>query len=235
MYIPRHCHENRAYKSTENKLKNAVGIRMGISSTQVPSTQYVSANYCSPARFSSYAYQIREVLDTGSRNVLEIGPGNGVVTQMLRAAGVSVTTLDHAPKLNPDVVGSVLDLPFELSSFDTVICCQVLEHLPFAKLQTAISEIRRVMRKAAVISLPDASIYTYIEFKLPKIRTVRIAISIPRVRAHRFDGEHYWEIGKGRRHSVHQILRVLKDSGLRINRQYRLRENPYHRFFVVST
>ena len=96
------------------------GKMMTGTGVQVESSLYSTSGYCQPGRFSAYAYQIKEILDSGAQTVLEIGPGNGVVTYVLRQAGIRVDTLDHDPALNPDFVVSVLDLPFAPNSYDAV-------------------------------------------------------------------------------------------------------------------
>lgn len=35
---------------------------------------------------------------------MEVGPGNSVVTHVLRQVGLRVDTLDHDPDINPDIV-----------------------------------------------------------------------------------------------------------------------------------
>lgn len=98
---------------------------------QVDKSLYFSPRYCRPPRFASFSYQVKEALATEPTNILEIGPGNGVVTFLLQSAGAHVETVDFDPALRPDHVASVLELPLESDSFDVVICCQVLEHLPW--------------------------------------------------------------------------------------------------------
>ncbi|MCK5766961.1 MAG: methyltransferase domain-containing protein, partial [Candidatus Atribacteria bacterium] len=65
--------------------------------------------------------------------------------------------LDFDPNLNPDRVGSVLNIPFEDNFFEVVACYEVLEHLPFENFNKAISEIFRVSKSWAILSLPDVS------------------------------------------------------------------------------
>jgi hypothetical protein len=62
------------------------------------------------------------------------------------------------------------------------------------------------------------------------------SIPKPRIRraVHRFDGEHYWEVGK----AGYSVKRVLDDfklcAAVQLVRSYRVDENPYHRFFVFG-
>lgn len=47
----------------------------------------------------------------------------------------------------------------------------------------------------------------------------------------KFDGEHYWEIGKARYPSS-KIINDIQRAGFKIVRTYRVFEHPYHRFFI---
>jgi ubiquinone/menaquinone biosynthesis C-methylase UbiE len=139
------------------------------SMSEVKKPDYSSPEYCTPYRMASYGYQIKEVISQKPRTVLETGIGNGVVTYLLRRAGIDVTTLDRDKQVKPDVVGSILELPFESNTFHGALCCQVLEHLPFDKFAQALRELCRVTRKFAVISLPDASRHYRLDIKVPKV------------------------------------------------------------------
>lgn len=187
--------------------------------------------YDGKARFASYWHQIREVLATGPATVLEVGVGTGLVAEYLRRRGVRVVTADIDPRLGPDALASVTALPFADGSFDTVLCSEVLEHIPFEALGTAAREIRRVSRDRAIISVPDASPCLRIQIGIPGRRQIRTLIPLPSRRPeHRFDGEHHWEIGK-RRYPLERITAELRSAGLELDASYRVFEKPYHRFF----
>jgi SAM-dependent methyltransferase len=49
---------------------------------------------------------------------------------------------------------SATELPFEDQSFDSAVCCEVLEHLPRADGPKLLSELKRVCRKGFVVSTP---------------------------------------------------------------------------------
>jgi SAM-dependent methyltransferase len=131
----------------------------GQRSVQVPPEHYWSREYNTKERTCSFWHQVDEVLGLGGGRVLEVGPGNGLVTDWLRRAGCDVMTVDHDPDLRPDVVASVTALPLGDREVDIVLAGQVLEHLPWEDAQKALGEIGRVARVGAVVSLPDASPY----------------------------------------------------------------------------
>jgi SAM-dependent methyltransferase len=59
--------------------------------------------------------------------------------------------LDHPGPPRPDVCGDGLALPFRAGSFDSVLCNQVLEHVPEGA--TLMAEIARVLRPGGVLLL----------------------------------------------------------------------------------
>jgi SAM-dependent methyltransferase len=127
--------------------------------TSVDPSVYWTPEYNTKERTCSYWHQVDSILGLGAATVLEVGPGPGIVTGWLRMAGIDVTTLDNEPRIDSDVTGSVSDIPLEAQSFDAVLCSQVLEHMPIETAGRALSEMRRVARKGAVISLPDTLPY----------------------------------------------------------------------------
>ena len=108
-----------------------------------------------------------------------------------------------------------------------------MEHLSFDKFEKTLKELQRVSTKYVLISLPYAGNGFKFEIKLPFIRKIRIYFSIPKFyKKHRFDGQHYWEIGK-KRYSKRKIIKILKKYFIvkEIKNPY---ENPYHIFFELS-
>lgn len=201
---------------------------------QVDRSIYFGPRYMNPARFASYAYQIREILALGPKNVLEVGIGNGLVSYMLRQAGTDVTTLDFDESLQPDIVGSVAEMPIADGSFDLVVCCEVLEHIPYEMFCAALNEIFRVAVTSAVISLPEHGRFYKVEAVLPMIGRHRWSLSVPFLSPpeHIFDGEHHWEIGKNG-YPLQAALAVMRSVGFSVAKTYRVWENPYHRVFLL--
>jgi ubiquinone/menaquinone biosynthesis C-methylase UbiE len=198
---------------------------------QVNASHYSSAAYVSKARFASYWRQVSEVLKLDPRRVLEIGPGPGIVTHILRKAGLEVTTVDYANDVGADVVASVLDLPFGDRAFDVVLCSQVLEHLAYSQFQKALREICRVTDTSAIISLPNSGKYVRYSLYVPIIGNIRFGVNVQAIpRLHVFDGQHHWEIGKAGfplrkvRAAIKAVFPSVADD--------RFWDNPYHHFFV---
>lgn len=168
-------------------------------------------------------------------SVLEIGIGSGFVSKYLKEKGVNITTLNFDPSLNPDRVGSVLDIPFEDNSFKVVACYEVLEHLPFENFKKALAAIFRVSKSYAILSLPDVNRVYRVYVHFPKVGVFKKLIPLPRLKRpiYNFDGEHYWKIGKAC-YPLSKIICEIQKSGFKIEKTYRLFEHPYHRFFTLK-
>ena len=199
----------------------------------VPTEHYLK-DYDTKQRFISYWNQINEVLKTNPKKVLEIGPGNKTVANYLKSKGIDVTTVDVDKGLNPDFVCSVTELSthFEKDSFDTVLCAEVLEHIPFEYLEKALTELHYVCRESLILSLPDSRVSLMSTFKIPIIGIKTISIKVPSPVKHQFNGEHYWEIGKVG-YSLGKITRILKRK-YQIVKRFNSPEDIYHLFFVLK-
>ncbi|MFO0565809.1 MAG: class I SAM-dependent methyltransferase [Polyangiaceae bacterium] len=200
---------------------------------QVPPAHYQGLGYDNKERFISYWMQVNEVMRVSPKRVLEIGIGNGFVHRYLRGLGVDVHTLDADPRLEPDTVGLVTELPFSDAEFDVVCCFETLEHLPFESFSRAARELRRVAARWVLISLPDVTPYFRIRFELgfhKKWLDKFFDLPNGRPRSHSFDGEHYWEVGK-RGYPLSRIVSELETSGLVVEATPRVEEDAWHRFF----
>lgn len=193
-------------------------------------------NYLSRERWISFWYQILEVNRFSPKSVLEIGVGSGIVSETLKKMGVDIKTVDIDYGLNPDVKGDVKKLPFENKSFDVVLVAEVLEHIPFGNFIDALNEIARVSKNGIVITLPHfhqfaPSIALKIFPFVPRFKKV-FPITFPI--EHKFDGQHYWEIGK-KNYSIEKIRGILDNiKGFRLEKNYLIEENPYHHVFVLK-
>ena len=196
---------------------------------------YFLQKYDAKERFISYWHQIHEALRAKPKQLLEIGIGNGLVHRYLRERGVEVITLDVDCRLCPDITGSVLNLPVASDIFDAAMCCEVLEHLPYDSFHPALKELWRITNSLLILSLPDVTTVYRVDIELPRLPPIRklLAHPFPRAKAHVFDGEHYWEIGK-KETPLKRIEKDIQKAGFRISETYRIFEFTYHRFFVLN-
>ena len=142
----------------------------------------IDSTYFHGGRIHSYAHQIKTVIEQNPSRILEVGKGPGMVAAALRSVGIQVVSMDMQAELEPDLVGSVTQIPVADNSFDVSLCCQVLEHLPFEHFSQALGELRRVTRDALVMSLPDVTPHFYIKLRLPKSLGIDWEFSRPRLR-----------------------------------------------------
>jgi SAM-dependent methyltransferase len=196
-------------------------------------------------RWCSYYHQIKEVLSfvpEGSNNLsspacLVIGVGDGIVPLALQSAGCTVKTFDNNANLHPDIVGDLRHLADYVSpnSFDVILCCQVMEHLPFEYFEKVLNDFSKIAKTAVVLSLPFSLIDFSVSIKIPKMRSEKkLLFVVPgfwrRAKYNEISG-HYWEIGE-RNHSARRIRNSIKKY-FAIKKNYLVPENLYHMFFVL--
>jgi SAM-dependent methyltransferase len=116
---------------------------------------------------------VAEVVALAPRTFLDAGCGEGFVAREvldavpgieLTGCDVSEVAVQIASDANPEgrfVVASLIDLPFPDRSFDVVGCFEVLEHLPGDLPRRALSELARVARGAAVLSVPHEPVFCF--------------------------------------------------------------------------
>ena len=200
---------------------------------QVNKDSYRFEKYSDTSRWASYYYQLKETLRLEPKSILEIGTGDGVFKNyILSNTDIEYTSIDVAEDLHPDVVGSVTKLPFKDGEFDIVCAFEVLEHIPFSDFEKALSEIRRVAGKYAVVSLPHFGPPIQFFIKIPFLPRVRFSFKLPYPREHVFNGQHYWEIGK-RGYSSAKIRKILAKY-FDIVCDYVPFENQYHHFYILK-
>jgi len=200
---------------------------------QVNKKFYNFHKYSFPGRWVSYYYQINETLLLNPKTILEIGTGDGVYKNfIINNTSIDYKNMDIAEDLSPDMVGSVDDIPLTDDSFDLIAAFEILEHLPFSQFEKSLSEIRRVSKKYVIISLPHFGPPVKINFKLPFLKEVKVAFKIPFYKKHKFNGQHYWEIGK-KDYSPGKIRKIIKKY-FKIKKEFIPFENQYHHFFVLE-
>lgn len=196
---------------------------------------YFTMPYLSRERWISFWYQIMEIHRFSPQSILEIGIGPAIVSETLKHMGKRVATLDIDETVRPTVKGNVGSLPFRRNAFDVALAAEVLEHIPFARVPHALKELARVTKTGIVITLPHFHQFApSIALKafpfIPRLHGV-FPMTIP-VR-HRFDGQHYWEIGKAGYSPEKIKTTLIHATGMKLTREYLIEENPYHHVFVL--
>ena len=208
----------------------------GASEHDAGPTGYRALDYLGDGRFHSLGHQVRETLKTGADAVVEIGVGPGLFAALLDRLGVRTITVDVDVLLRPRVVGALPRLPLGDRVAPAVVCFQTLEHLPLSQLEPALAEMARVSSRDVIISVPDVTGNALDSlrglWRAWRTRDRELAFG-PRKR-HRsgFDGEHYWEIGRGA--SARHVFAAAARAGLVVDRHFRPPLYGYHHFFCLS-
>jgi len=207
--------------------------------TQVDSSHYLNIKHNSLERFSSYQLQIEYCLKLKPKMVLEIGIGNRILSNFLKSAGLNVTTCDFDKKLSPDVVADIRKLPFKERSFDLIIACQILEHIPYEDVPNVLASFHKIVRKNVIISIPYNTFNLYGIAKLfPFIKPVRFLwrlfeYSIIKHNKNVGTKEHYWEMGK-KGYTRTKIRELIRKAGFKIIKEDSPYLNPGHYFFILE-
>ncbi|MFN7949376.1 MAG: class I SAM-dependent methyltransferase [Blastocatellia bacterium] len=103
------------------------------------------------------------------RNVLEVGPGPGLTTDLLRQRIARLTVLEIDPRLAAAlrqrlhdtsvqvVEGDATRLPFADETFSGAVCFTMLHHVPSRQLQDQLlAEVFRVLKPGAVFAGSDS-------------------------------------------------------------------------------
>jgi SAM-dependent methyltransferase len=155
------------------------------------------------SNFVNSYYQFRDVQSLPNcRRVLIVGPGQGLVPEVLKWRGYQVTTFDIDETFNPDVVGSVHDLSaFRAGQFDAVIASHVLEHLAVSYLDSALSEVARVAHYA-ILYLPVRGRHIHLRFIGIKNIDLSLIFDLfnpfekpDGITPRYMEKQHFWEIG----------------------------------------
>ena len=194
---------------------------------------YTTLKYNSKARWLSYWYQISETLATNPKDVLVIGKGSGIVEKTIQLFNpeVNIVSLDINPSLKPDIIGSALNLPFKKGSFDSILCAQVLEHIPFESFESLMRELHSVTKNNVILSVPHKRKYVKVNIKIPFLKEKTIIIKFLFTKKVISSKQHHWEIG--RKVSRRQVFKSITKF-FELQKEFLNEINCYHRFFVLK-
>jgi 2-polyprenyl-3-methyl-5-hydroxy-6-metoxy-1,4-benzoquinol methylase len=111
--------------------------------------------------------EILSLANTLPGPILDFGCGRGALVKQLRDHGVEAFGIELKRR---EIIDSLYDevrpyvtlydgclpTPFKDNSFESVICIEVLEHIP--NYQDAITDIARIVRSRVIVTVPDISV-----------------------------------------------------------------------------
>jgi ubiquinone/menaquinone biosynthesis C-methylase UbiE len=135
----------------------------------------LDANLRSGPQMLMYRALARDVARREPGRVLDWGCGWGQMTALLRQAGIDAVAFDYRadldaptteplrrfPEIEAHLSSEPVQLPFDDDSFDTVLSCGVLEHVPDP--DGSVAELVRVLRPGGMLyisNLPNRYSYT---------------------------------------------------------------------------
>src|SRR2546428_8060120 len=128
----------------------------------IASADYDARAYLSVVPLQRYwqrrRYQAITTMAAGASRVLDVGCGSSRIIGSTRMVGLDIVLakLRYARRYgNPLVHGSIFELPFKDSTFDCVICSEVIEHV--AADERVFSELERVLEPGGrlILGTPD--------------------------------------------------------------------------------
>jgi len=185
-----------------------------------------------------YAAIIEEMTRLKPKTVLEIGPGEGVIKNVMKDFTDKYDTMDVNPKLSPTYRSDVRNFVGEATGkYDCVIAADILEHIPFEDLETALKNLFAYLRNGGVvlITIPHRSHYFFwMSSWKHKPRVIRIPtlkwFLRPFGKKVAIDPDHEWETGDGK-HTIVDVENLMKKTGFIIEKRQKM---VYVDFWVLK-
>lgn len=210
-------------------------------------------------RFYSHIFQVYLVESLNPKEILEIGKGDGTVSNLISDEWRFVTTLDNDMKKTPHINTDITDLgdldKLPDNYYDLVLMCEVLEHIPYEIVEGVLEILKKKTKKYIIISVPDQSKYLHTSFSKHGIRDVHFFMKVLNWFLNQFNSfwvfvskmqyklinkkrpfkkqrEHQWELGIDK-YSVKGFKEML-EKHFDIILDERVKEFPWHHFYVLE-
>ena len=170
----------------------------------------------------SIFYQIQQIKRFKPQSVLEIGIQDSIrhFIDVKR-----YRSLDNNKEFDPDYLQDIRKLDIR-ERFDFVLCCEVLEHMPFEDVPSVLERLSKICDNL-IISVP----YSCLFFQV-KSNFFNIILSIPFFfRDHKPGNQHHWELGR-KNHSRSKFENIVKKH-FRIIETYN-KDYPYHMYYLLK-
>lgn len=226
----------------ENNVPNP---KRELNSLQVDKSHYLFQTYSSERRFTSYYHQVKHVLgiitEHGGTKILVAGKGDGVVPKILEAysdlleLGLIIHTYDFAEDLRPTYLGDLVEIEkIVTQKYDIIVCCQVLEHLPYEQAVAVLRSMSK-LAKHVVLSLPYKTLTFRGTLKIPVFPELEFCIKIPIIKNTKgmVDERHYWELGASI--SVANFKKELKALNYEVRQAYTIKKHGNIFFLILNS
>lgn len=156
-----------------------------------------------------YFHLLSDILKLNAKNILEVGTGSGMLRNCVKPLVPNYSVLDINENLSPDILADVRVPQIELKeTFDCIVAADVLEHLPFSDMRSAISNLYSYLKPDgyALITIPhrQSNFLFMSPTQKPRVFTVPTGFLSVGAFYRRFikrkiwiDPSHCWEIGDG--------------------------------------
>jgi len=174
-----------------------------------------------------YFFIIKEVHRIKPNRVLEVGEGGGIIRRVTQEYTDQYDTLDVNTNLSPTYISDVRKKIEGISElYDCIIAADILEHIPFEDLVTALRNLGSYVKPGGTILITIPHRASYFLFmsptNVPHVFRIPTGFLSPGAFYRRFikrkiwiDPDHQWEIGDGI-HSIADVERVIRETGLSI-------------------
>ena len=206
-------------------------------------------------KFVSCYHQVNEILHLPKSRVtdiLEVGVGAGFFQALIRLFDYNLTTLDADHRWQPDCLGDIRNIPLRTESVDVACAFEVLEHIPYGDVTSAVSEMARVARHYVYISLPcpisSVRLTMNLRFRHRFLNWLSCNLSLFRLlhtpklpdqdekRLRQREDKrnpHYWEVNR-RSFPKGRILADIESCGLKVLKKCHNPSWPYHYFILCE-
>ncbi|KKT89058.1 MAG: methyltransferase type 11 [Candidatus Jorgensenbacteria bacterium GW2011_GWC1_48_8] len=176
-----------------------------------------------------YAAIVKELTKIKPTSVLEVGPGEGVIKNVMKDFVERYDTLDVNPKLSPTYESNIRKFIAEASGkYDCVIAADILEHIPFEDLEIALKNLNAYLKpgSTALITIPHRSHYLFFMTSwkhkphIVRIPTLKWFLR-PFGQKVAIDPDHQWETGDGK-HKIKDVENAMRKAGFKIERRQKL-------------
>ena len=171
-----------------------------------------------------------------SSKILEVGKGNGFVSDFFKKAGFDITTFDINENLSPDIVGNILELHTLIEKkADIVLCSEVLEHMEFNLFEKSLKELSLASNNYVIITLPEFKKFfgCNLQIRIPKVKVFSIPLFLGLRSNKVLASGHFWEIDYDE-NSTRKNIEASIQKYFTIVENGRFHTSPYHNCYVLK-